>query len=88
MTTVTSQCPNFTNKVTFKEVRPVTSAISNTTWNQDLMATDHMSQITQQRVETALRWCELFGSRNYSIFPYLKFKYGWKTDDFSCHNFF
>lgn len=31
MTTVTSQCPNFTNKVTFKEVRPVTSAISNTT---------------------------------------------------------
>lgn len=55
MTTITRQCPHFTNKVTFKEVIPVTGAISNTTQNQDLMATDHMSQITQQTVWTALR---------------------------------
>lgn len=49
--TVTNQCPCFTNK-TFKEVRPVTGAISNTKPNYDPTSADH-TRLTTPTTGTA-----------------------------------
>lgn len=49
--TVTNQCPCFTNK-TFKEVRPVTGAISNTKPNYDPTSADH-TRLTTRTTGTA-----------------------------------